>query len=46
MNIAMVVSVWVMSCVNVGLVAMVGLLASEVKRLRKVIEKDGGNYDT
>lgn len=46
MNIAMVVAVWVLSCVNVGLIAMVGLLASEVKRLRAVIEKDGGNYDT
>jgi hypothetical protein len=46
MIIAIVVSVWVMSCVNVGLIAMVGLLASEVKRLRSAIEKDGGNYDT
>ena len=46
MIIAIVVAVWVMSCVNVGLVAMVGLLTSEVKRLRTVIEKDGGKYDT
>ena len=46
MYIALVVAVWIMSCVNVGLVAMVGLLASEVKRLRTVIEKDGGKYDT
>ena len=46
MIIAIVVAVWVMSCVNVGLVAMVGLLANEVKRLRTVIEKDGGKYDT
>ena len=46
MNIAIVVAVWVMSCVNVGLVAMVGLLASEVKRLRAVIEKGGVSRDT
>lgn len=46
MIIAIVVAVWVLSCVNVGLIAMVGLLANEVKRLRKVIEKDGGKYDT
>ena len=45
MIIAIVIAVWVMSCINVGLVAVVGLLASEVKRLRSVIEKDGGNYD-
>lgn len=46
MIIGIFVAVWVMSCVNVGLIAMVGLLASEVKRLRTVIEKDGGKYDT
>lgn len=46
MNIAIVVTVWIMACVNVGLIAMVGLLASEVKRLRTAIEKDGGKYDT
>lgn len=45
MNIAIVVAVWVLSCVNVGLIAMVGLLANDVKRLRKVIEKGGERCD-
>ena len=46
MIIAIVVAVWIMACVNVGLIAMVGLLANEVKRLRTVIEKGGVNRDT
>ena len=46
MIIAIVVTVWIMSCVNVGLVTMVGLLANEVKRLRSVIEEGGVRRDT
>lgn len=45
MIIAIIVAVWVLSCVNVGLIAIVGLLANEVKRLRTVVEKGGERCD-
>lgn len=43
MYIAIVVTLWIMSCLMVGIIAFLGLVALEIRKLRKYVIKEERN---
>lgn len=41
MYIAIVVTLWIMSCLMVGIIAFLGLVALEIRKLREYVIKEG-----